>query len=144
MKNENDTNGKRERVANDDLLAVLREIEKARQKLSDLYEKKRQIEAKEQEKRWSKEKMDRKSKHLMEVEYLKLAAQGMSMAKIAKQKGAAKSTMLSKVARAWRKEFPAHYKASFGRICELGTLTALRESPPLFSSANTPAKPPEG
>jgi len=119
-----------------DLLAVIREIDDVKATLAALYKRKREIEDAEKEDRWKAEKVAKTDKHRLWVKMLKMASKGMSVSRIAEELGVSKHNMRHKISRAWRKEFPAHYAANRDKIFKLGLLTALRDSPPLFSSAN--------
>jgi hypothetical protein len=132
-------------IASHDLLAVLREIEDAKAALAALYNRKREIEDAEKEKRWKAEKVAKTDKHRLWVKMLQMASKGMIVSKIAEELGVSKHNMDGKISRAWRKEFPAHYAANREKIYQWGLLSALRDSPPIFiSSHNSQADRPQG
>jgi len=110
---------------------TLREIEAAKATLDALYKRKREIEDAEKEKQRSA-KMDR---HRLWVQMLQMASKGMTISKIAEELEVSKHTIVSKISRAWSKEFPAHYAANWEKIHRRGLLTALRNSPPIFISS---------
>jgi DNA-binding CsgD family transcriptional regulator len=114
------------------LLCVIREIEDAKNTLTALYNKKSKIEDAEQANRRKAEKVTKTDKHRLGVKMMQMASSGMSLSKIAEELGVSKNTMDVKISRAWAKEFPAHHAANLGKIIQLGLLTALRDSPPLF------------
>lgn len=119
-----------------DLLCVLREIEDAKATIAALYNRKREIEDSEKEKRRKAEKVSKTDKHRIWAKMLQMASKGMSASKIAEELGVSKHNMDGKISRAWRKEFPAHYAANREKIYQWGLLSALRDSPPIFISSH--------
>ncbi len=120
----------------DALLCVTREIETIKKKLAALYDRKRELEDKAKTGRRSAEKVAEDAKHQLWLEMLEMAAKGMSVRKIAEAKGVSKHNMEWKLCRAWRKEFPAHFAVNYEKRPQMGFLSALRDSPPLFISAH--------
>jgi hypothetical protein len=122
-------------IASHDLLAVLREIEDAKKQLSDLYVRKAELEEIAKNLRNAPKKAEKEARRKESLKIMQMAASGMSVPKIAEQLGISKHNLDQRISKAWRKEFPAHFREK-RRYTEMGLLEALRDSPPLFSSAN--------
>lgn len=110
------------------------EIKEAQKALAALYERKRAIQAAEEKKLRELKKASKYEKHLLWLQMMQMASTGMTVPEIANKLGVSKNDIAIKISKAWRREFPAHYNANYEKIHKLGLLTALRDSPPIFTS----------
>ena len=131
-------------VASHDLLATLCKIEDAKARLSTLYAEKKRLEEHARKLRAAPREAAKTARHKESLKIMQMAAGGMSLGKIANQLGISKHNLeRQRISKAWRTEFPAHFQKK-RRYMEMGLLQSLRDSPPLFVSANAPVMPPEG
>ncbi len=114
------------------VLEVMREIEVVKKKLKALRAKKAEIEDDCDKQKRAVEKSREENLHRVYVVALLRASRGENLRVIAEDLKLSYHRLYEKLNKAWRLEFPGHWKANSSRVYCTSTLSVLRERPPLF------------
>jgi hypothetical protein len=119
---------------NTELRSIIDEIDLLENRIADLRKKRDEIK-KEPQKQKMKVFWDAVKQKEDKVEIaMESIAKGEPAPKAATLVGLTANYVNQNIWKVWKKRYPKHYKANEKRIRDLGIITALRYSPPIFQT----------